>query len=74
MYGGESTARSLCVQGEQLLTESEVFEDEALSGNKSRDNLAEEMTGTIMARSYSNTANRACRQLVDSASARCFDE
>jgi hypothetical protein len=31
------------VQSQQLLTESEVFENKALSGTKSRDNPAEEM-------------------------------
>jgi hypothetical protein len=43
IYRGESTARPFGVQSEQLLTESEIFEDEALSRTKSRDNPAEEM-------------------------------
>jgi hypothetical protein len=42
MYGGEST-RSLGVQSQQLLTQSEVFEDKALSREESRDNPADEM-------------------------------
>lgn len=43
IYGGEPMARSFGVPRQQLLTQSEVFEDEALSGTESRDNPAEEM-------------------------------
>jgi hypothetical protein len=37
-------ARSLRVQSQQLLTESQVFEDEVLSGTESADHPAEEMS------------------------------
>jgi hypothetical protein len=43
MYGSQSTARSLDVQSQQLLTQSEVFEDKALSREESRANPSDEM-------------------------------
>ena len=42
----QSTARSFGVQGKQLLTESEIFKDEVLSGTESTDNPSEEMSAT----------------------------
>ena len=42
--GSQSTARLLCVQSQQLLTESEVLEDEVLPGMESADQPAEEMS------------------------------
>jgi hypothetical protein len=44
VQGSQSTARSLGVQREQLLTESKIFEDEVLSGTESTDNPSEEMS------------------------------
>jgi hypothetical protein len=38
-----SSAKSLSVQSQQLLTESQVFEDEVLAGTKSADDPREEM-------------------------------
>jgi adenylate kinase family enzyme len=35
LRGGESAARSLSMQGKQLLTKGEVFENEILAGTKS---------------------------------------
>ena len=43
MHDGESAARSFGVQRQQLLAQSEVFENEFLSGAKCGDNPAEEM-------------------------------
>jgi hypothetical protein len=40
----QSTARSLGVQSEQLLTESKIFEDEVLSGTESIHNPSQEMS------------------------------
>jgi hypothetical protein len=42
--GSESTTRPFGVQSQQLLTESEVFKDEVLSGTESTDNTPEEMS------------------------------
>src|SRR5437016_2465418 len=42
--GSQSTARLLCVQSQQLPTESEVLEDEVLPGMESADQPAEEMS------------------------------
>src|SRR5438874_13226302 len=44
VQGGQSTARSLRVQSQQLPTESQVFEDEVLSGTENADQPAEEMS------------------------------
>src|ERR1700693_125971 len=41
--GSQSAARSFGVKSQQLLTESEVFEDEVFPGTKSADHPAEEM-------------------------------
>jgi hypothetical protein len=43
MYGSQSTARSLDVQSQQLVTQSQVFEDKALSREESRANPSDEM-------------------------------
>jgi hypothetical protein len=43
VQGSQSTARSFGVQGRQLLTEGEVFEDEILLGTESADHPAEDM-------------------------------
>src|SRR5215469_8679780 len=43
MQGSQSTARPLCVQSEQLPTESQVFEDEVFAGAKRADDPPEEM-------------------------------
>jgi hypothetical protein len=43
VQGSQSMARSLRVQSQQLLTESQVFEDEVLAGAKSADDPPEEM-------------------------------
>ena len=43
VQGSHSTARSLRVQSQQLLTQSQVFEDEVLSGPESADHPPEEM-------------------------------
>ena len=43
VQGSQSTARSLRVQSQQLLTQSQVFEDEVLPGTESADHPAEEM-------------------------------
>jgi hypothetical protein len=43
VQGSQSTARSFGVQGQQLLTESQVFEDEILPGTESADHPAEDM-------------------------------
>jgi hypothetical protein len=40
----QPTARSFGVQSKQLLSESEIFEDEVLSGAESTDNPSEEMS------------------------------
>src|SRR5207249_6268476 len=44
VQGSQSTARSLRVQSQQLPTESQVFEDEVLSGTENADQPAEEMS------------------------------
>jgi hypothetical protein len=44
VQGSQSTARSLGVQREQLLTESEIFKDQVFSGTESIDNPSEEMS------------------------------
>src|SRR5271167_78265 len=44
VQGRQSTARSLRVQSQQLLTESQVFEDEVLPGTENADHPAEEMS------------------------------
>jgi hypothetical protein len=43
VQGSQSTARSFGVQGQQWLTESQVFEDEILPGTESADHPAEDM-------------------------------
>ena len=43
VQGSQSMARSLCVQGQQLPTESQVFEDEVLAGTASAEHPTEEM-------------------------------
>src|ERR1700731_2420916 len=43
VQGGQSTARSLGVQSQQLLMKSQVFEDEVLAGAESADHPLEEM-------------------------------
>jgi len=43
VQGSQSTARSLRVQSQQLLTESQVFKDELLPGIESADHPSEEM-------------------------------
>jgi hypothetical protein len=43
VHGIQSTARPLCVQGQQLLTESQVFEDEVLPGTETADHPPKEM-------------------------------
>jgi hypothetical protein len=43
VQGGQSSARPLRVQSEQLPTESQVFEDEVLAGAKRADDPPEEM-------------------------------
>src|SRR5215472_17193429 len=43
VQGSQSTARSLRVQNQQLLMESQVFEDEVLAGAKRADHPPEEM-------------------------------
>jgi hypothetical protein len=43
MQGSQSTSRSLGVQSQQLLTESQVFEQKVFPGAKSADHPAEEM-------------------------------
>jgi len=43
VQGSQSTARSFGVQGQQLLTESQVFEDEILPGTESADHPVEDM-------------------------------
>jgi hypothetical protein len=44
VQGSQSTARSLRVQSQQLLTESQVFEDEVLPATESADHPPEEMS------------------------------
>src|ERR1700674_2281320 len=44
VQGSQSTARSLRVQGQQLPTESQVFEDEVLPATERPDQPAEEMS------------------------------
>jgi hypothetical protein len=44
VQGGPSTARSLRVQRQQLLTKGQVFEDEVLAGVESADHPPEEMS------------------------------
>src|ERR1700680_2576692 len=44
VQGSQSTARSLRVQGQQLPTESQVFEDEVLPATERTDQPAEEMS------------------------------
>jgi hypothetical protein len=43
VQGSQSTARSLRVQNQQLLTQSQVFEDEVLPGTESADHPPKEM-------------------------------
>jgi hypothetical protein len=43
VQGSQSTARSFGVQGQQLLTESQVFEDETLPGTESADHPPQEI-------------------------------
>jgi len=43
VQGSQSSARPLCVQSEQLPTESQVFEDEVPAGAKRTDDPPEEM-------------------------------
>jgi hypothetical protein len=43
VQGSQSTARSLRVQSQQLLTQRQVFEEEALPGPQSADHPPEEM-------------------------------
>jgi len=43
VQGSHSTARSLRVQSQQLLTQSQVFEDEVLPGTESADHPPKEM-------------------------------
>ena len=43
VQGSQSRAGPLCVQSEQLPTESQVFEDEVLAGAKRADDPPEEM-------------------------------
>jgi hypothetical protein len=43
VQGNESAARSLRVQSQQLLTESQIFEDEVLPGPESAEHPSEEM-------------------------------
>ena len=43
VQGGQSTARSFGVQGQQLLTESQVFEQKVFPGTESADHPAEKM-------------------------------
>ena len=44
VQGSQSTARLLRVQSQQLPTESQVLEDEVLTGTESADQPAEEMS------------------------------
>jgi len=44
VQGCQSTARSLGVQSQQLLTQSHVFEGEIFSGTESADNPSQEMS------------------------------
>jgi len=68
MYGSQSTARSLDVQSQQLLTQSEVFEDKALSREESRANPIRRYAGAVRSwqEFYRNTSNQARRHVVDS--------
>jgi hypothetical protein len=43
VQGSQSSARPLCMQSEQLATESQVFEDEVRAGAKRADDPPEEM-------------------------------
>jgi hypothetical protein len=63
VQGSQSSARSLRVQGEQLPTESQVFEDEVLAGAKRADDPPEEMPerhnhGKNLIGNYPNSALR----------------
>jgi len=44
MQGGQSTTRTFGVQSQQLLTESEIFQDEVLPGTKRTDNPSQKMS------------------------------
>jgi hypothetical protein len=44
VQGSQSTARSFGVQSQQLLTESEIFKDQVLSGTESTDNPSQEIS------------------------------
>ena len=44
MQGGQSTTRTFGVQSQQLLTESEIFQDEVLPGTKGTDNPSQKMS------------------------------
>jgi hypothetical protein len=44
VQGGQSTARTLRVQSQQLPTESQVFEDEVFTGTAGADHPAKEMS------------------------------
>ena len=43
VHGSQSAARLLSVESQQLLTESQIFKDEVLSGPESADHPPEEM-------------------------------
>jgi hypothetical protein len=44
VQGSQSTAKSLCVESQQLPTKSQVFEDEVLAGTESAGYPTEEMS------------------------------
>ena len=73
-------ARSLGVQSKQLLTESEIFEDQVFSGTESTDNPSEERSerrddGQNHGQNFIETRSHQARlQVVHSASTRSFDE
>jgi len=69
-------ARSSRAQGQQLPTESQVFEDEVLAGTASVEHPAEEMSesDTIIQESYRKSTNRALRQVIYFVGVRGFGE
>jgi hypothetical protein len=75
----QSAARAFGVQSQQLLTESEIFKDQILSGTERTDNPSQEMPvdvtiAKIMARILSKHASSRFLQIIHSAGARGFDE
>jgi hypothetical protein len=72
VQGSQSAARLLPLQSQQLLTESQIFKDEVLSGPESADHPPEEMPDR---RDHGkNRIGKALRQVIHFVNVRRFGE